>query len=555
MKQLDSPPNPALKEQVILFGFAVTRKGTDGSLQVSIRWGRLFLSLIGLVAVMWLSAAGALYFWFKNNKDFDAVRYSGMLTLPFRLDEHRREMGDYHVEKGLRLTKEGNYRDALRLLRLGVTRSPGNLEGRKVLAEFYEYALKRHDVAIDIMMVGLSEGQGADDIDYLKRTLALLLKYQLDDKVQDVANEYLPAEVEINERNRLLAFAAAQASTLRGNFDRASDFIRNYELLEALDGLLLSAQISWERGNKLAAISKLEVSLNKFSGAEGLLVTLSRYNRELGRIDAARRYATLRNVAAPLSPAPRIELLYIYNLSGDTEREATEIKRMLRQFRSDQDALRALANFAADTGNIELARRTYEAALEGEFQLDGFALLLIEAHIVATDHDGALRFAEELLNERPDWLEIHWPIFSSLRAIASYGLNRPDLGDIYLQDFLGGEKIQPNQYLAIARRFSKMEAFQLAQKILVAAYEKAPNNQKVLSDLIRVELTLGHSENLNQLLKKFLKMRRPEIDLITQAYQTLGSDRFIFTPNRENLIIELNAELRERATVITDLQS
>jgi hypothetical protein len=50
-------------------------------------------------------------------------------------------------------------------------------------------------------------------------------------------------------------------------------------------------------------------------------------------------------------------------------------------------------------------------------------------------------------------------------------------------------------------------------------------------------------------------MRRPEIDLITQAYQTLGSDRFIFTPNRENLIIELNAELRERATVITDLQS
>ena len=42
-------------------------------------------------------------------------------------------------------------------------------------------------------------------------------------------------------------------------------------------------------------------------------------------------------------------------------------------------------------------------------------------------------------------------------------------------------------------------------------------------------------------------MRRPEAKLIAEAYKKLGSDRFIFTPNRENLLLELNAELRARA--------
>ena len=40
---------------------------------------------------------------------------------------------------------------------------------------------------------------------------------------------------------------------------------------------------------------------------------LSRYHRELDEVEEARKYAIMRNLADPLSPAPRIELLYIYN--------------------------------------------------------------------------------------------------------------------------------------------------------------------------------------------------------------------------------------------------
>ena len=65
-------------------------------------------------------------------------------------------MGDYHIKLGLEEVKEGNYREALRLLRLGVARSPSNLEGRRVLAEFYELAIKRPDIAADLMVKGLA---------------------------------------------------------------------------------------------------------------------------------------------------------------------------------------------------------------------------------------------------------------------------------------------------------------------------------------------------------------------------------------------------------------
>lgn len=546
---------PLTIEKPILLGYAVQKKGIDGRLEITIRWGRLFATCIILAILGWFSLGAALYFHFKYRKEYDDVSYVKMLTLlPFGVDEHRVEMGNFQIEKGLAEVKEGNYRDALRLLRLGVARAPANLEGRAVLAEFYEIALKRHDIAADQLLRGLEQG-GIDDLDYLKKTLRVLLRYQMDEEIQSLADKYLPEEPELTDINRSLAFGTANANYLRGNYDRAGDYLISYNLLESIEGILLSAQISWDRGNQIAAITKMEQSIRRFPNSEPLLMQLSRYHRELGEIDEARRYAILRNVSDPLSPAPRLELLYIYNKSGDTEREQRETQRMLKQFRDDEDALKSLANFAADTGNIDLARRTYEEALESEYSIDAFALLLIEAHLVDKDYQGALDFSEELLKERPDWLTTRSGIFNSLRAVASYGINRPDLGEIYLQDFLDDASTPVQTYLAVSRRFSKINRHQQTRKILMVAYQKAPTNQKLLSELIRTDLKLGNTENLNRLLSRLLQMRRPQMELLAEAYTKLGSDRFIFTPDRESLLLELSAILRENSQTLPELGS
>jgi len=543
--------NPIYREKPILRGLAVLSKGSDGRAHITVRWGRLLSTLLVLFIAGWITIAGALFGYFKYQKDFDEVTFTGMISLPFRIEEHRKEMGDYHIKLGLEEVKEGNYREALRLLRLGVVRSPSNLEGRKVLAEFYELAIKRPDVAADLMVKGLARG-GIEDLDYLKQTLRVLLRNQMDEQIQALSNKYLPAEPDLTDINRTLAFGAANANFQRGNYDQAEDHLIAYNLIESLEGLLLSSQISWDRGNQIAAITKLEYSLRRFPNSEPLLMQLSRFHREIGEIDQARRYAILRNVKDPLSAAPRLELLYIYNKSKDFDREKRETQRMLKQFRDDENALQSLANFAADTGNIDLARRTYEEALENEFAVDAFALLLVESHLVSKDYHGAISFSEELLKERPDWLTKRWAIFNSLRAVASYGINRPDLGEIYLQHFLDEANSPPQTYLAVARRFSDLDRSLQARKILSTAYHRTTANQKILSEFIRVELVLGNTENLNRLLTRLLQMRRPQMELIVDAYKKLGSDRFLFTPSRETLLLRLSAILRENAQ---DLQA
>ncbi|MGB0415653.1 MAG: hypothetical protein ACPGKS_02260 [Coraliomargarita sp.] len=554
MSKTSETPTPFNREKPVLFGFATQRKGPDGRILIRFRWLRIVSVLVVAAIAGWFTVAGGLYLHFKYRKDFDAVSFVDMMFLPLKMDEHREKMGNYHVEQGLEYIKEGNFRDGLRLLRLGVARARGNLEGRAIVAEIFEVALRRPDKATQMMLEGFRYG-GLEDLDYVKKTLRMLLRYQMDEDIQELADKNLPDQPELTDLNRVLAFGAAQANYLRGNFDRADDYLIDYNMIESLEGLLLSAQISWERGNQVAAITKMEQSLNKFPSSEPLLMQLSRYHREMGDIDQARRYAILRNVSDPLSAAPRLELLYIYNKSGDTEREQRETQRMLKQFRTDEKALQALANFAADTGNIELARRTYEEALENEFAIDAFALLLIEAHLVDTDYNGALSFAEELLKEKPEWLSERWAIFQSLRAVASYGVNRPDLGVIYLQAFIEDKTSQPSSHLAVARRFNNIDRSQQARKILLEAYQMAPSNQKILSELIRVELKLGNTENLNRLLTRFIQMRRPEMDLLVEAYRKLGSDRFIFTPERESLLLELSAILRENAQIAPETAS
>ncbi|MDA9592047.1 hypothetical protein N9R94_00395, partial [bacterium] len=354
MKKHPITRNPMTRERRILLGFVVQRKGVGGQMEISVQWARLLGTFTLLAVSGWFALAGALYLHFKYNKEFDQASYVKMLTLlPFGLEAHRVEMGNYHIERGLAEAKEGDFRDALRLLRLGVSRSPANLEGRTVLAEFYEIALKRHDIAINMLLKGMELG-GAQDIDYLKQALRVLLRYQMDEAIQNLADKYLPEEPDPTDLNRTLAFGAANANYLRGNYDLADDYITNYNLLESLEGVLLSAQISWDRGSKIAAMTKMEYSIQKFPNSEPLLMQLSRYHRELGEIDKARRYAILRNVSDPLSPAPRLELLYIHNKSEDFEREQRETQRMFQQFRNDESALQSLANFAADTGNIDL---------------------------------------------------------------------------------------------------------------------------------------------------------------------------------------------------------
>ena len=88
--------------------------------------------------------------------------------------------------------------------------------------------------------------------------------------------------------------------------------------------------------------------------------------------------------------------------------------------------------------------------------------------------------------------------------------------------------------------------YQQAQRILDLAYSNDENNQRVLNSLIEVNLKLGMTQNLGDQIKKLLQTRRPNKELLKDAYNRLGSDLFIFTQNRSSILMELGAILRDQ---------
>ena len=93
---------PQKKETPLLFGLLVKKYTTDGKPYVHFNWVKIALLLVIIIAFMWMSVATLLFAYFKYVKDFDTVKFSNMILLPFKYGEHKIEMGDRHIERGLK---------------------------------------------------------------------------------------------------------------------------------------------------------------------------------------------------------------------------------------------------------------------------------------------------------------------------------------------------------------------------------------------------------------------------------------------------------------------
>ena len=118
-------------------------------------------------------------------------------------------------------------------------------------------------------------------------------------------------------------------------------------------------------------------------------------------------------------------------------------------------------------------------------------------------------------------------------------------GQIYLQNFLTADDVRVQTFLAVARRLENIDRPHEAQRVLSTAYRRNPGNQSALTELIRLEIALGNSNEVPHLLRRLLAMRRPSTTVIAQAYRELGSDRFIFATDRQALLLELSNALRD----------
>ena len=106
--------------------------------------------------------------------------------------------------------------------------------------------------------------------------------------------------------------------------------------------------------------------------------------------------------------------------------------------------------------------------------------------------------------------------------------------------------------LALSKTLKDLGELEQAHAILEAAYEQTPENQGALTALMRLDIELGRIADLNKKLVDLLSMRRPPYDLLQLAYEEIGSDKFMFTPNRNSVIQQLEEILRVKATDRSD---
>lgn len=547
----EKPKNrPKPNGDTLAFGLLKRTREAGEKPKIQPVWPMICTLMALMLVGLFFAHGAARWAQFKYILKYDDVKITDMLlhirwVFPDKVRENFNELGNHYHKLSKEFAQEGDFKQSFYFARHGVLRAPENLEGRLRLAGYWSL-LKNEEYLLATLEGGLQYTDERNDItnEYITLYLTSLIELQEDYKVIEYADSVLPQQPEQNYRNQMVAMFTAQAHYLRGNFDRAEDYLVDYRLIEAPEGRLLSAIISWERGEKDQALEKLDAAIRRFPEDQRFYVQASTYCREMGDYDKAIKYATLRGIAEPDQPNSRVEIITALRHMERDEEADRKTEQFIKIFSDDPKAMSQLANSATYFGDTKLVRRIYELALEQGFDMSEFALYFIESCITEKDFQRAIEFAEDLESEQPSWLVEHESVFFSLQSVAYYGAGRPDLGSLYLGKFMNhGDRPEAAKAYSVAQKYQKLGMLKEARKTLQYAYQQLPENQKILSSLVELDLDMGNSQQLPQHLRKLLTMRRPSTRLLERSYEDLGSDRFIFAENREDLLLELEGML------------
>ena len=518
--------------------YPLSLRRTSQGWQVHVNWARLAICLVIVLGLGWLSLASAAYVFVKYQRGITDVRFTDLLMV--RLQAYQITKGNFLIRTAQDQLKTEKYREAFSNLRVGVAKSPANKEGRLLLAQFYG-AWKRSDLAQQTLLEGLPYHR--DDQDYLKLLFSFLLQRQEDERTLSLCKDLLAHDTTPTPRNQLVALAAASASFFRGNYDQAEDYMRTFNLETTRDGRLLAARIAWERGLKDLALAQLGQLTSEFPKDEEIYTQNVSYLHEAGQDDEARRESFLRSIANPADARARIDLLYALQKEGDAAAVNVNVEEIFSDFSHNANALLALADFAANTGNPALARRVYDHANVNKLNWEGAALMMVEANIVAKKYQAALELVRQLLKDNPDWGRRYYAVFNGLQAIAHYGLGDAESAQLFLNNFLTQSSVRTDNLIAVSKRLADVGAQAQARQVLVKAVAADPLNQAALTSLVKLDLQLNNTDTLADSVRKLLNMRKPAKDVLATAYNKLGSDLFLFSPGRIALLQDLRAAI------------
>lgn len=502
-------------------------------------WARLGVFAAGFLLVCWLCGALSLWMFLRYKQDFFEVRFIDVafVFLPGRWDEYQRRRGDHYVQRALVALEAQQWRDALFLLRVGVAKSPENLEGRRRLAELLG-RFGNAQAGLTVLEAGLSATSA--DPAYVRTYVTLLLNAQHDTRVRELADAALARPGLSTEMARLYAIAGATACFLRGDYDAAETYLNRPDTRTTPDGHVLRARIDWERGEQDRSVARLQGLLRNLPREkdEQAYLTLFACLIDLGRRAEAGDAALLHSVAFPRSLTARLNLLRVLRDRPDRSRYDRELERVFRDFATDPALGDQLATIAINTADVGLAERVAAIASQQNQAPEFGQLIVLLTRLAAREYDAVIAGVPVLPGTSPA-LE-GWR--AGLLAVAHFGRGENDLGELHLTRLLSSSPAQTD-WLGFGTRLQDVRAHRAARQVLARAVEVDPLNQGALTQLIQLELETGVLEETPQHLALLLAMRRPAPAVLQRAYDQLGSDRLLFTPGRAALLRNLQLAL------------
>lgn len=526
------------------FGFAEKRPTGRGTIKIHLRPIRVFSALVFLLAAAWFTIASALFFFYKERKGYSDIAWSDVLLYPLKKDEIKQKHGNFNIEQAFAAVESGDIQQAYNLTRSGLARAPDNLEGRKLLIRFFQQ-LDYQSSTRQLFEGGVEYAD--DDIEFYRMYGQFLSAQRDDAALLELCNDVMSRVEADSNLAKIMALFACQAASNLGKFELIPGFFETYKLENNLEAAITAARVLHQFGQHADAIAYLKNFIAVFKDEEiglarqqliELYLDQELYSEAIG---ASLSYSLKR----PLDHRPRVLLVRAYHAAGREELAKKEALGILRQFRTDFAALTDLGLFARKTGNVDLARRLYEIALESDLEIPRFGLLFLEAYLASKDYKTTLELCEELKSEAPVWLRIYAAEFAVIQSVAHLGMGNQQLGAIYLQEFLNSQNVRQPVMLAVAETLTKTGQDESALLVLETAYEREELNEVALAKLVELQLNLGDSSDLTQRVAKLTQLRRADYDIFKRIQNELSGDRFIFAENRQEVADDLVNVLSE----------
>ncbi len=468
-------------------------------------WRRLVAVLAFAGVAAWLLLAGAVWAFVKYQRGYDEARYLDLVFYPWRRTEYQTGLGRHYLATGRAEWEKQNYREGYALMLGGLARVPQDVPGRRFLATA-EAQVGRRDRALKTLIAGIDYAR--DDSEYLKLLFGLLLEDQQDERLIALAKQLLPSAPDAVLAHQFIALQMATAHYHRGRAGETAKIIAAWQLNRTVEGQVLLAQCERQQGLSDVALARLERAVAVFPRRQEPLLELVRINRELGRLDEARRYALLRSIREPGSAGAHIDLMHGYHAAGDTAAETRELAEYFRTHGRDANALVLLLWYAVDTAQPALAERIHGLAQENKFSSTAFDLGRVQAYLAAKDYARTITLADAVLREeRTATGTADSPLYA-MRAVAHFALGDTARGQITLTSFLNNSRLRANDALLLARQLKDIGFADQAHRVLERACDVDPLNEPALAELIRLDAESGNRAALAENLPKLFEMRK-----------------------------------------------